>query len=106
MAKIKVKTPLVEIDGDEMTRVMWRMVKEKLILPYLDIDLKYFDLGLKKRDETNDKFASYRAGPKKSLTDEDIFKSENYLPKEANKDWFEVMPEPISIIRFVFFQYF
>jgi hypothetical protein len=49
------------------------------------------------RDETNDKFASYRTGPKKSLTDEDIFKSENYLPKEANKDWFEVMPEPISI---------
>ncbi len=49
------------------------------------------------RDETNDKFAAYRSGPKKSLTDEDIFKSENYLPKEANKDWFEVMPEPISI---------
>ena len=49
------------------------------------------------RDETNDKFASYNPGAKKSLTDEDIFKSENYLPKEANKDWFEVMPEPISI---------
>jgi len=55
MAKIKVKAPLVEIDGDEMTRVMWRMVKEKLLLPYLDIDLKYFDLGLENRDETNDK---------------------------------------------------
>lgn len=49
------------------------------------------------RDETGDKYATYRAGPKKALTDEDIFKSENYLPKESNKDWFEVMPEPISI---------
>ncbi len=49
------------------------------------------------RDETNDQYASYRPGVKKSLTDEDIFKSENYLPKEANKDWFDVMPEPISI---------
>ena len=54
-AKIKVKTPLVELDGDEMTRVMWRMVKEKLLLAYLDIKLAYFDLGLKNRDETNDK---------------------------------------------------
>lgn len=49
------------------------------------------------RDETGDKYATYRAGPKKALTDDDIFKSENYLPKESNKDWFEVMPEPISI---------
>jgi len=55
MDKVKVKSPLVEIDGDEMTRVMWKMVKEKLLLPYLDIDLAYYDLGLKNRDETNDK---------------------------------------------------
>jgi len=52
--KIKVKTPLVEIDGDEMTRVMWQWVKDKLLLPYLDIPLEYYDLGLKHRDETND----------------------------------------------------
>ncbi|HOJ51630.1 MAG TPA: NADP-dependent isocitrate dehydrogenase [Syntrophales bacterium] len=52
--KIKVKSPLVEMDGDEMTRVMWHMIKEKLILPYLDVDLKYFDLHVKHRDETND----------------------------------------------------
>ena len=54
MAKIKVKTPLVEIDGDEMTRVIWAWIKEKLILPHLDIDLKYFDLGIEYRDKTED----------------------------------------------------
>ncbi len=52
--KIKVKNPIVEMDGDEMTRIMWQMIKEKLILPFLDINLKYYDLGIKHRDETND----------------------------------------------------
>ncbi|MGF3584893.1 MAG: NADP-dependent isocitrate dehydrogenase [Thermoplasmatota archaeon] len=52
--KIKVKNTIVEIDGDEMTRVMWKMVKEKLLFPYIDMKLEYYDLGLKKRDETND----------------------------------------------------
>ncbi len=55
MAKIKVKNPVVEIDGDEMTRIIWQWIRERLILPYLDIDLKYYDLGVEKRDETNDK---------------------------------------------------
>ena len=54
MAKIKVKTPVVEIDGDEMTRIIWDFIKNKLILPYLDIDLKYYDLGIMSRDNTND----------------------------------------------------
>ena len=54
MAKIKVKNPVVELDGDEMTRIIWQFIKDKLILPYLDIDLKYYDLGIQKRDETND----------------------------------------------------
>ena len=54
MAKIKVKNPVVEIDGDEMTRIIWEWIRERLILPYLDIDLKYYDLGVEKRDETND----------------------------------------------------
>jgi isocitrate dehydrogenase len=54
MAKIKVKTPLVELDGDEMTRIIWKFIKDKLILPYLDIDLKYYDLGIEYRDKTND----------------------------------------------------
>ena len=53
--KIKVKNILVEIDGDEMTRVMWKMVKEKLLFPYLDMNLEYYDLGLQKRNETDDK---------------------------------------------------
>lgn len=54
MAKIKVDNPVVEIDGDEMTRVIWDIIKNRLILPYLDIDLKYYDLSIQKRDETND----------------------------------------------------
>ena len=54
MAKIKVKNPVVEMDGDEMTRIIWEYIKEQLILPYLDIDIKYFDLGVIKRDETDD----------------------------------------------------
>ncbi|HKW54080.1 MAG TPA: NADP-dependent isocitrate dehydrogenase [Stellaceae bacterium] len=54
MKKIKVKTPVVELDGDEMTRIIWQFIKDKLILPYLDIDLKYYDLGIESRDKTND----------------------------------------------------
>ena len=54
MSKIKVKTPVVELDGDEMTRIIWAFIKKKLIQPYLDIDLKYYDLGIEKRDETED----------------------------------------------------
>src|SRR3954471_20017301 len=54
MSKIKVKTPVVEMDGDEMTRIIWQKIREKLILPYLDIDLKNFDLGVEHRDATND----------------------------------------------------
>ena len=54
MAKIKVKNPVVEMDGDEMTRIIWQFIKDKLIHPYLDIDLLYYDLGIQKRDETND----------------------------------------------------
>src|SRR5207247_5171850 len=54
MPKIKVKNPIVEMDGDEMTRIIWQLIKDKLIHPYLDIDLLYYDLGVQKRDETND----------------------------------------------------
>ncbi len=54
MPKIKVKTPVVELDGDEMTRIIWGFIKDKLILPYLDIDLKYYDLGIEYRDQTDD----------------------------------------------------
>ena len=55
MAKIKVAQPIVELDGDEMARIMWRFIKDKLILPYLDLDIKYYDLGMEKRDETDDR---------------------------------------------------
>jgi isocitrate dehydrogenase len=54
MAKIKVKNPIVELDGDEMTRILWAFIKERLILPYLDVDLRYYDLSIQKRDETSD----------------------------------------------------
>jgi len=54
MSKIKVANPVVELDGDEMTRIIWDFIKKKLILPYLDIDLKYYDLGIEERDRTND----------------------------------------------------
>ncbi|WP_295810489.1 isocitrate dehydrogenase (NADP(+)) [uncultured Apibacter sp.] len=54
MQKIKVLNPVVEMDGDEMTRIIWKFIKDKLILPYLDIDLKYYDLGIENRDKTND----------------------------------------------------
>jgi len=54
MAKIKVANPVVEMDGDEMTRIIWQLIKDKLIHPYLDIDLLYYDLSVEKRDETND----------------------------------------------------
>ena len=52
--KIKVANPVVDLDGDEMTRVIWQIIKDKLILPFLDIDIKYFDLGMENRDKTDD----------------------------------------------------
>ena len=55
MSKIKVLKPVVELDGDEMTRVIWKSIRDKLILPYLDIDLHYYDLGMEERDRTDDK---------------------------------------------------
>jgi len=55
MTKIKVKNPVVEMDGDEMTRIIWQKIRETLILPYLDIDLKYYDLSIESRDATDDK---------------------------------------------------
>ena len=55
MAKIKVQNPVVELDGDEMTRIIWSFIKEQLILPYLDVDLKYYDLGIESRDASEDR---------------------------------------------------
>ena len=61
MAKIKVKNPVVEMDGDEMTRIIWAMIKEKLIRPFLDVNLKYYDLSVQKRDETDDRITTESA---------------------------------------------
>src|SRR5438270_11391457 len=55
MTKIKVQKPLVELDGDEMTRIIWQWIRERLILPYLDVELLYFDLSIENRDATDDK---------------------------------------------------
>ena len=55
MAKIQMKNPIAELDGDEMTRVLWAVIKEKLLTPYIDLKTEYYDLGLKKRDDTDDK---------------------------------------------------
>src|SRR3954468_23307380 len=55
MAKVKVSNPIVELDGDEMTRIIWSFIKEQLILPYLDVDLRYYDLSIQSRDATDDR---------------------------------------------------
>ena len=55
MDKIKMTTPLVEMDGDEMTRILWKMIKEELLLPFIDLNTEYYDLGLEKRNETDDR---------------------------------------------------
>jgi isocitrate dehydrogenase len=67
MPKIKVNNPVVELDGDEMTRIIWRLIKEKLIHPYLDVELLYFDLGMQKRDETGDQITVEAAEAIKSV---------------------------------------
>ena len=54
MSKINVKNPVVELDGDEMTRIIWEFIKNKLILPYIDLGIEYYDLGMKSRDKTDD----------------------------------------------------
>ena len=54
MSKIRMTTPLVEMDGDEMTRILWKMIKDELLLPYIDLKTEYYDLGLEYRNETND----------------------------------------------------
>jgi isocitrate dehydrogenase len=67
MAKIKVKNPVVEMDGDEMTRIIWQLIKDKLIHPYLDIELLYYDLSVQKRDETNDQITVDAANKTKDV---------------------------------------
>ena len=67
MAKIQVANPVAELDGDEMTRIIWQKIKDKLIHPYLDVDLRYYDLSVQKRDTTNDQITLDAAKATKAL---------------------------------------
>lgn len=100
MKKIIVKNPVVEIDGDEMTRVIWSMIKRKLILPYLDIDIKYFDLGMENRDKTNDQITIDAAYAIKEFGVG--IKCATITPDEARKKEFnlkEIWKSPNGTIR-------
>ena len=93
MSKIRVKNPIVEIDGDEMTRIMWKMVKERLLLPFLDMDLEYYDLHILKRDETDDRITrdaaeaikKYRVGVKCATITPDKERVKEYNLKQMWK---------------------
>ncbi|NMN66974.1 isocitrate dehydrogenase (NADP) [Candidatus Pelagibacter ubique] len=88
MAKINVKNPVVELDGDEMTRVIWDFIKNKLILPYLDLDIKYFDLGMKSRDDSNDQITIDSA---KAIKDHSVgIKCATITPDEARVEEFKL----------------
>ena len=67
MQKITMKTPLVEMDGDEMTRILWQMIKEELLLPFVDLNTEYYDLGLEHRDETGDQVTVDAANATKKI---------------------------------------
>jgi len=88
MAKIKVKNPVVELDGDEMTRVIWEFIKSKLILPYLDLDIKYYDLGMKSRDNTDDQITIDSA---KAIKEHNVgIKCATITPDEARVEEFKL----------------
>src|SRR5436853_3142115 len=100
MAKIKVKNPVVEMDGDEMTRIIWRFIKDKLIHPYLDIDLLYYDLSIQKRDETNDQITIEASNKTKEVGV--AVKCATITPDEARVKEFNLKrmwPSPNGTIR-------
>src|ERR1700729_1021496 len=100
MPKIKVQNPVVELDGDEMTRIIWSFIKEQLILPYLDVDLKYFDLGIEARDATEDQITVDAAN---AIRQYGVgVKCATITPDEARVDEFglkEVPPPPTGRVR-------
>jgi isocitrate dehydrogenase len=101
--KIKVKNPVVELDGDEMTRVIWKDIKEKFIFPYLDVDLKYYDLGLEYRDETNDQVTidaaeaikKYSVGVKCATITPDEARVEEFGLKQSTSEFIFPHPSPL-----------
>jgi isocitrate dehydrogenase len=100
MAKIKVANPVVEMDGDEMTRIIWQFIKDKLIHPYLDIDLLYYDLSIQKRDETNDQITIDAANKTKEVGV--AVKCATITPDEGRVKEFglkEMWPSPNGTIR-------
>ncbi|MEO0665612.1 MAG: NADP-dependent isocitrate dehydrogenase, partial [Pseudomonadota bacterium] len=100
MTKIKVDNPIVEMDGDEMTRIMWAFIKDKLILPYLDIDLLYYDLGIEARDDTNDQITIDAAEKTKEVGV--AVKCATITPDEARVEEFglkEMWKSPNGTIR-------
>ncbi|MEO1704867.1 MAG: NADP-dependent isocitrate dehydrogenase [Pseudomonadota bacterium] len=100
MTKIKVDNPIVEMDGDEMTRIMWAFIKDKLILPYLDIDLLYYDLGIEARDDTNDQITIDAAEKTKEVGV--AVKCATLTPDEARVEEFglkEMWKSPNGTIR-------
>ena len=100
MAKIKVKNPVVEMDGDEMTRIIWQLIKDKLIHPYLDIDLLYYDLSVEKRDETNDQITIDAANKTREVGV--AVKCATITPDEGRVKEFglkEMWPSPNGTIR-------
>lgn len=100
MKKIQVKNSVVDLDGDEMTRIIWKMIKEKLILPYIDIDIKYFDLGVQNRDATNDQITIDAAN---AIKEHGVgIKCATITPDEARKKEFnlkEIWKSPNGTIR-------
>ena len=100
MTRIKVENPVVELDGDEMTRIMWDFIKQKLILPYLDLDLKYFDLGMEVRDETDDQITVDAAN---AIKEHGVgVKCATITPDEARVEEFglkRMYPSPNGTIR-------
>src|SRR6478672_10209580 len=97
MAKIKVTTPLVDMDGDEMTRIIWAFIKERLILPYLDVELDYYDLGIEHRDATDDqvtidaahaiqRHGHARRGPRRGVRpQEDVAVAQRHHPQHPRR---------------------
>ena len=92
MTKIKVANPIIEMDGDEMTRIIWDFIKKKLILPYLDLDLLYYDLGIEERDRTNDQITIDAAEMTKKVGV--AVKCATITPDEARRWIADIGPAP------------